>query len=382
MPRTKPCEVESKEFQRILSCEVRLSDCMPRELFHFDKRNRWTAIKKYYSLIGAVLECTDGRIPTQSSMLGALRCWLSEQGKEWCITDAERACFGLKHMMSALLARKRDHNRAPQRYQCLQPLIDRLAQDVDSAPDTTDLPETPPRSKRARRSNTIDSPGIVSLSSTSPQRDAGCCSPSTLTIDDIDALEAELYPEMIVTPAPKYPLCAKDYEITPPMDRIDDEPDLIGHDAKPPLMQDLIGQDEMTELVASCESMKPPLPADYTAAFPKKKAMVVKKPAAKTKIIKKPAAPPPPPPQLPLPPPPTETICAEPKEEPRFVIPPMEMDRLLHPYLCSEDDKQTVMKRVHWKCWQAWCDRGRNPSEKAMIKQGQQRFEQMVAENR
>ena len=136
--RTKGCDMATSDIEILLSSHVNHDAIAPCKLFKYDSKNRWQCIKSWASLINAILDATSGRIPKQKRWHNQLRKWLQDRSFVWVLGDTERAAYGLRQMMQALLKRKQNEGVPPHRYAPLAYLVDKThASDADEEVDQT-----------------------------------------------------------------------------------------------------------------------------------------------------------------------------------------------------------------------------------------------------
>ena len=257
--RTKGCVLLDDAVSRFFDEAIPLSTCTPQDLFRYESASKWQDIRKWSSALSALLDVSQGRIPTQRRWHAQLRKWLEKSEKSWSYADSERASYGVRQMLQCLLVRKRDHGAAPKRYSGLNVLIAKLHLDCEGCGEdkdiagisadesSVDLEDAEPRQYQVVAVEGVSSASDVEIVSST------CAIP--VTMDSLAALENSLFGDdaddhALVTPVKsRKRLWKKGMDLTPKK-----------------IFADL----DIDAMVDASLNTTPPLPADF-ARFQKEK---------------------------------------------------------------------------------------------------------------
>merc|ERR1712110_878659 len=70
----------------------------------------WSTVWKHFSILNAILDVTNGKIPKQQSLTKCLDKWLRDRHAVWSYKCVDAASGRLRCMLQSLLKYGRDHN--------------------------------------------------------------------------------------------------------------------------------------------------------------------------------------------------------------------------------------------------------------------------------
>ena len=81
---------------------IQLSSAVPKRLWKYDSRKKWTIISSHHAALQDLLTITQGVVPKQKRTHDLFRVWLKRHELDWSIGDSELAIYGLREMLRAL----------------------------------------------------------------------------------------------------------------------------------------------------------------------------------------------------------------------------------------------------------------------------------------